>query len=307
MQWASFGCRDRGRDRRPGASRGLSVTARRATERRLAAGLNVAEWAGDAPPIVALHGLTSTYHTWSKVAADFAERRVIAPDLRGRGGSMAMGGPYGLPRHAADVQAMLEELDLRDIVLVGHSMGAFIAPLVARYAKGRVTRMVLLDGGPPVALPFFFVRPLVRMVFQRQAREVAEPFESVPALIEGKFGAAVRDHAEARTATAEWLTASAIGPEGEKRAAVLPEAVSADGVSNFFDREVREAARNLAAPARLLYANWGGKDGARPFYTPQAAAKLEREIPRLRCSRVEGTNHLTLLFAPQVVEAVREA
>ena len=285
----------------------MSITARRAIERRIGSGLNVGEWPGDGPPIVALHGLTSTYHTWSKLAADFADRRVIAPDLRGRGGSMAMGGPYGLPRHAADVQAMLEELDLRDFVLVGHSMGAFIAPLVARRAQGRVTRMVLLDGGPPVALPFLFVRPLVRMVFQRQAKEVAEPFESVPALIEGKFGDAVRGHAQAQSAAAEWLEASAIGLEGEKRAAIVPEAIPVDGVSNFFDGEVRNAARDLASPAQLLYASWGGKDGARPFYTPHAAAVLAREIPRLRCTRVEGANHLTLLFAPDVVEAVREA
>lgn len=266
--------------------------------------MNVAVWKGDGPPILALHGLTSTHHTWGRLAADLPHRQVIAPDLRGRGGSMAMRGPYGLPNHARDVVALIDEMNLDGVVLVGHSMGAFVAPMVAGTAKDRVTRCVLLDGGPPVNLPLFLIRPLVRMVFRRQATEVGEPFASVDEALDGPAGAALDGRPEVREAVAAWLDASAVPVEGGRVAAVDTDAVPVDGVSNFFDREVREAARNLACPARLLYAEWGGKNGARPFYNPRSAALLERSIANLTTRQVKGANHLTLLFAPEVPQSV---
>jgi len=269
--------------------------------------LNVAEWPGDGPPILALHGLTSTHHTWSKLAADLPDRRLIAPDLRGRGGSMDVGGPYGLPVHARDAVRLMEERDLSDIVLVGHSMGAFTAPLAAKLGGGRVARMVLLDGGPPVSLPFFFIRPVVRKVFERQALEVSVPFESVGELVSGKYGAPTRNHPEARAAVTAWLEASAEdGPDGDRVAPIVPDSVAVDGVSTFFDPAVRAAAQNLACPAHLLYATWGAHDGARPFYTPKVAAQRQESIANLSCTRVEGVNHVTLLFAPEVTQAVGE-
>ncbi len=281
------------------------MTARpAAAQSRLPSGLNFAEWPGEGPPILAIHGNTSTHHTWGRLASDFPDRPVIAPDLRGRGGSMEMGAPYGLPQHARDVVSLIEHLDLHGVVLVGHSLGAFISPLVARLAKDRVERMVLLDGGPPVGLPFFLVPPVVRMVFRRQAREAAEPFESVDALLEGQWGAMLQAHPAELEEIRGWLEASVVGPDGQKRLAVVPECLPVDGVSNFFDREVREAATHLACPAHLLYATWGSKDGGRPFYTPRRCADLERTIHGLTTAQVAGSNHLTLLFAPEVVQAV---
>jgi len=266
--------------------------------------MNVAVWEGDGPPILALHGLTSTHHTWGRLAADLPRRNIIAPDLRGRGRSMAMGGPYGLPNHARDVTGLIDEMNLSGIVLVGHSMGAFIAPMVARRARERVTRCVLLDGGPPVALPFFLIRPLVRMAFRRQAREVGEPFASIEEALDGPAGAAVKDRLDVRAAVAAWLDASAVPADGGRVAAVHTDAIPVDGVSNFFDREVRDAARKLACPSQLLYAEWGGRDGARPFYDPRSAAALERSIATLTTRQIKASNHLTLLFAPDVPRAV---
>ena len=219
---------------------------------------------------------------------------------------MGVGGPYGLPQHAGDALSLMEEFDLRDVVLVGHSLGAFIAPLVARQATDRITRIVLLDGGAPVKLPFLFIKPVVRMAFQRQAREIAEPFESVDALLDGQWGAMLRSHPDEMAQIRGWLEASVIGPEGEKRMPVDPAALPADGLSTFFDPDVRDAALNLAVPAHLLYATWGGRDGARPFYTPPRAAELERQIAGLATTHVDGSNHLTIVFRPEVVAAVAE-
>ena len=264
----------------------------------------MADWEGAGPPILALHGATSTHHVWGRLADDIEERRIVAPDLRGRGGSLAMGHPFGLPSHARDLQRLLQEMDLGDVLLVGHSLGAFIAPLLARLEPGRITRMVLLDGGPPVQLPFFMTKPVVRMTFQRQANDISRPIATVEDLVHGRFGPMLKGHPEAQREVAGWLAASLIGREGAWHLPIDPAALPDDAVSSFFDPEVREAGSHPAVPAHLVYPSWGAKDGDRPLYSPKAAKALEASIPNLRTTLAKGANHLTLLFRPEVVAAV---
>ncbi len=116
--------------------------------------LTVAEW-GDpaAEPLLAIHGITASHLAWLMVAEQLPERRIIAPDLRGRGRSDALPGPYGMPRHASDLVAVLDGLGLDRVQVTGHSMGAFVAVAMAAAAPERVTDLVLVDGGMPFADP----------------------------------------------------------------------------------------------------------------------------------------------------------
>ena len=85
--------------------------------------------------------------------------RVIAPDLRGRGRSNGLAGPRGLAAHARDLVAVLDALGVERAVVVGHSMGAFVALVLGDLYPERVSRLVLVDGGLPLDLPD---GPLVR-------------------------------------------------------------------------------------------------------------------------------------------------
>ncbi len=79
---------------------------------------------GRGRPLVLLHGVTLRHDIWAPQFRQMADRyRVIAVDLRGHGRSLAGTDGYGLPRLATDLATLLEALDLRDAVLVGHSMG----------------------------------------------------------------------------------------------------------------------------------------------------------------------------------------
>ena len=53
--------------------------------------------------------------------------RLIAPDLRGRGRSNTLPGPFGMTRHADDMAAVLDFLGVPRAVVVGHSMGGFVS------------------------------------------------------------------------------------------------------------------------------------------------------------------------------------
>jgi len=83
---------------------------------------------GTGRPIVLLHGVMLSSVLWAHQLADLGDRhRVLALDHRGHGESRTGSEPWALSRLAADLASVLIELDLRDALLVGHSMGGMVA------------------------------------------------------------------------------------------------------------------------------------------------------------------------------------
>lgn len=79
---------------------------------------------GDGPPVVLLHGITLQWWVWSAVIRRLRTRhRVIAWDMRGHGESHPGDRGVSLTAASDDLALMLDHLDVRDAVVVGHSMG----------------------------------------------------------------------------------------------------------------------------------------------------------------------------------------
>lgn len=115
--------------------------------------LTVGIWGTGGQVVLALHGVTSTHLAWQWVADRLGATTLVAPDLRGRGGSGPLPGPYGMASHAADCVAVLDALGVEDAVVAGHSMGGYAALVLADRYPDRVSRLVLVDGGPPLPPP----------------------------------------------------------------------------------------------------------------------------------------------------------
>ena len=114
--------------------------------------LAVREWPGpadhDGPPVLLLHGLSSSSHIWNLAASLLARRRrVVAYDQRGHGESGKPRSGYGFDELAADAGAVIRELRIRRPLVVGHSWGATVALEVAVRKERPVGGAVLLDGG----------------------------------------------------------------------------------------------------------------------------------------------------------------
>lgn len=102
--------------------------------------------AGQGPPLVLLHGWGSTWYMWRRLIAPLAERfTVIAPDLRGLGDSSKELGGYDKLNVARDVHALVEELELGPIHLVGHDWGGPVAYLYAAGLKAPVRQLAMLE------------------------------------------------------------------------------------------------------------------------------------------------------------------
>ncbi len=121
----------------------------------------------DAPPIVLLHGWPQHWWSWRKVIPALAEdHRVYAPDLRGFGWSDAPAGAYSKMGLAADVERLLDVLELDTCVLAGHDWGGFVGWLTAIRAPERIQRLVALSIIHPWSQPTGEVGATLRTAYQ---------------------------------------------------------------------------------------------------------------------------------------------
>ena len=109
----------------------------------------------DAQPIVFHHGWPLTADDWDTQILYFLSKgyRVIAHDRRGHGRSTQVSDGHDMDHYAADTSAVVEHLDLRNAVHVGHSTGGGQATrYVARYGhpQNRVAKLVLIGAVPPI-------------------------------------------------------------------------------------------------------------------------------------------------------------
>ncbi len=110
---------------------------------------------GTGQPVVLIHGYPLNGHSWERQTRELlaAGYRVITYDRRGFGQSSKVGSGYDYDTFAADLDAVLGSLDLRDVVLVGFSMGTGeLARYVSRYGPERVAKLAFLASLEPFLL-----------------------------------------------------------------------------------------------------------------------------------------------------------
>lgn len=97
-------------------------------------------------PMLCIHGGAAHAHWFDFVASGFtADHRVLSFDLRGHGDSQWSEPPYSYATYAADLAATVETLDLRNVTVIGHSMGGLVALVYAALYPSRVGRLVIVD------------------------------------------------------------------------------------------------------------------------------------------------------------------
>jgi lipase len=272
-----------------------------------------------APTVIAIHGITANAWSWDPVAHQLnGGIDLVAVDLRGRGRSWEQPGPVGLRRHADDVASVIEQVG-GPVVVVGHSMGTYVALLLAERHPALARSLVLVDGGTALHLPnpplLDDGTPMSKADFIDQVIDVSlgpviERLEKVwpdrvsyqamwaqhPAFVDGIGPDLERN-----------LLADLVETEGGFRTMVDPAAVRLNGRELFADDEVRTALDRHPEPATLIRAEFGLM-GTPP---PLIADDMIDRYPQHRWIRADGLNHYTVMNstpgAAMVAEAIRAA
>ena len=199
--------------------------------------------------------------------------------------------------HAADLVAVLDSLGARSAVLVGHSMGAFVASVAAVRYPDRVSSVVLVDGGVGFAVPpGLDIDTVLEATIGPAMRRLRMTFPSRAAYTE--FWQA---HPALAADWAPWIDEAMqhdlVGEAPQLRSSCRLDAVRVDGADLLTADDSRNAVRALTMPAVLLWAQRGMLDEPQGMYDESRLEQAKLDPERIRTVMVPDTNHYVIIYA----------
>ena len=269
---------------------------------------------GEGPgPVLALHGITAQHRTFNATARYLEHPDgMVALDLRGRGDSeKPPPGNYGLGRHARDAIRTLDYLGVERGVLVGHSMGAFVALHTALLYPDRVRGLVLLDGGWPrhEEEPDEEEAAAIEEGLERAYRRLDMVFETPSDYLDFWFPGQDLTLEDLPTDLADYYLYDLEKVEGGYKPKASREAAEEDGDSVSSESPTAEALRDIACPVALVRAEEGFFPGSRPLISDETHDVMAGALDLRLEHRLQGANHYTLMFfdfARQVAATIND-
>lgn len=253
---------------------------------------------GSGQPVVLIHGYPLDGNSWERQSRELiaAGYRVITYDRRGFGQSSKVGAGYDYDTFAADLNAVLNTLDLRDVILVGFSMGTGeLARYVKNYGHERVAKLAFLASLEPFLVATDDNPTGVPQSVFDGIRETAHAdrfawftnFYQDFYNLDENLGSRISQE----VVTASWNTATRSAP-------VAAYAVVSAWIEDF--RADVEAVRAAGKPSLILH---GTKDNILPI--DSTARPFHQAFPEAEYVEIEGAPHgLLWTHAAEVNEAL---
>jgi pimeloyl-ACP methyl ester carboxylesterase len=256
------------------------------------------------PAVLAVHGITATSFAWLSCAAALGDDvSLIAVDLRGRGDSGSLPGPFGLDAHVDDLLAVLDALALPPPVVLGHSMGAYIAARLGARHPDRVSRLVLVDGGLTIpGSADVDPEPFMRAFLGPALARLELTFESLDAYVAwwGEHPAIAGSDIDPAVLR-RYASHDLVGEPPALRSSVNPDVLTPDGS----DVLRSDDAHRLVLPAVLLCAPRGMVNDPHPMQPLELVRAWVAEDPeRRRALQVPDVNHYTITLGAAGAAAV---
>ncbi|HTV58169.1 MAG TPA: alpha/beta hydrolase [Verrucomicrobiae bacterium] len=264
-------------------------------------------WPGKGAPVVALHGLTASYLNFIGVAERLAGRLpLLALDLRGRGDSDKPEAPYGFSQHAKDVAAAMRAFGLGPSVILGHSMGAFIAAALAAQFPELVSGLVLVDGGYiPDRSAGVAADAAVNAALLERVTQLRESHPSREAYVELWR----RKPHFPPDAHAPWVRAFLeyeVGGEGPVKPKAYEIGVVADLSEGRGRDEIVSRLRAVRVPVLLLRAEHGFLPTQPPLFPDARVDEIRSLVPQIQDRKIPGTTHYTIMLGNPGATAIAD-
>ncbi|MEQ8660996.1 MAG: alpha/beta hydrolase [Gammaproteobacteria bacterium] len=270
--------------------------------------LTVAHWPGSGPTLLLVHGISASHMAWGEVVAALppGHFNVIAPDLRGRGQSSALPGPFGLARHVDDLCAVIDHFGGAPVCYAGHSMGAYIGVTFGATRAQYLDRLVLVDGGIALPLPDGLAPEallekvlgpaLARLRLEFPDRAAYQAYwREHPAFADA---AAWNAHVEA------YFDYDLVGTPPHLRSRVNEDAVRADGLDPMRPEMVTMIDR-VPHPMLMLTAERGLLNQPEPLMRRAAVEAKVAALAQLAWQEFAGTNHYSITLGAGAARTAR--
>jgi pimeloyl-ACP methyl ester carboxylesterase len=247
---------------------------------------------GDRPPVVFVHGLGGNWQNWLENLPLIAqERRAIAVDLPGFGGSEMPHEDVSISNYGRFVEAFCDGLDLGPVVIVGNSMGGFIGAEVAIAFPARVERLVLAAAAG-ISVTNLRRRPTMTLA------------QVTTALGVGRLAARHRHALVARRNLRHLALSSVVRHPTRIAPDLACELLAGAGAPGYVPAldalltyDFRDRLPEIGCPTLLI---WGGEDMVVPV---RDADEYERLIPDSRKVILQDTGHTPMVERPTTFNA----
>jgi esterase len=248
--------------------------------------IQLADYQGENGTIIAIHGLTGTHKNMHYYAEKFKRSyRFIAIDLRGRGNSAETDAEPSIFKHAEDVLGLIGKLEIKNPILLGYSMGAFIAAIVASKLKS-TKAVIFLDGAAKASQ---HQRNIVQHSLGRLSRKFSSKEHYVEEIkkIYTNLGIKWNDVLQS---TVEYEVVP-VGNNWENKSTASR--IVAD-FESFFSFDPHETCSQIECPVLLVYAE--GNIGSMPPLFYLTDYEQTRQSTKTIETVISDCNHYTMVF-----------
>ena len=245
------------------------------------------------PVMLCMHGSAAHAHWFDFVASGLTnDYHVLALDQRGHGDSewdRSAEPEYNYDRYAADIHALTEKLDLRDFVLVGHSMGGLVSIVYAATYPGRAKAFIMVDSS--VNMPEDRVAAM-NAIGSREGRSYADLDE---------FVAMYKVRPAGSSATPDIVRHLALHSGRPFEDGRWRSKVDRNVYARRVGRNLMPCWANIKVPALLMKGDRSNR------VSPEIIAGVKALAPQVEVAEVSGCDHhVTLDNPPGFVEAARK-
>ena len=257
---------------------------------------------GTGQPVLLIHGVTSSNRAFQLFADSLIARgkAPFAVDLRGRGDSNSLPGPFGMKQHAQDMAAVIDHFGWNKPDVIGHSMGGFVAAaLVGLYAE-KVGDVVFADGGVPLPMPpGMTVEQIMPFVLGPAMTRLAMEFENKEAY---------RNYWKPQAAFVKgWSSVLDEYVDYDlrgKKAATNPQAVEEDSRDLFGDDFIVRSLQGLTKQSIFIKAERGLQNEEGGLYPMPVLDAVLPAYPMLKLEVLADCNHYDMFLEATGAEKV---
>jgi pimeloyl-ACP methyl ester carboxylesterase len=257
-------------------------------------------------PVLLIHGTTSSNRAFQLFADALIARgkSPYAVDLRGRGDSNNLPGPFGMAAHAHDMASVIDYFCWNNPDVIGHSLGAFVAAALIGMYPNKVGDVVFADGGVPLPLPpGMSVEQILKIILGPALTRLAMTFENKDAY---------RDYWKSQAAFAkgwsgvldEYVDYDLRGTEPNLKAATNPLAVTEDSHDLFGGDLIIQSLLGLKKQSLFIKAERGlqnEENGLYPMSTLDAVLPI---YPQLKLEFLADCNHYDMFLEESGAEKI---